>query len=101
MHFKIIEDFALKASSRKLFISIYKILSKMSAPFLGGFEACGRAYGTKILKNESLAPHGRFLPIQLMNSVSCHGASLSQLLPCGRVMPKGLKSTAGAGDICK
>lgn len=73
-------------------------LFKTSPPLLGGFEACGRAYGTKILKSELLAPQKHFLPIQVMNPVSC---SLSWLLPCGRVMPKSLKRAAGAGDICK
>lgn len=84
-----------------MFIRICEILSKISAPPLGGFEACGRAYGTKILKNDSLAPQKPFLPMLLMNSANCSGGSLSQFEPYGRVMSKGLKRAVRDGDICK
>jgi len=42
-------------------MNLYEVLSKISAPLLGGFEACGSAYGTE---DESLAPHKHFLPTQ-------------------------------------
>ena len=48
----------------------------MSAPPLDDSEACGRAYGTTILQNDSLAPQKHALPIPLMKSGSCSGQEL-------------------------
>lgn len=93
--FKILPLKHLSGNSYSL--AFVKFFSKYLLPCLGFWDMC-RAYGTKILKSELLAPHKHILPIQLMNSESC---SLSWLPPYGRVMPKGLKRPAGAGDICK